>query len=425
MVVAPPRHEGQRRDWTACANANPCKLERSIIHINVADFAVAVERVVDSRLRGRPVVVAPEGALRAAVYDMSEEAYQAGVRKDMPLPKALRRCPDAVVLPPHPDRYERAMSGLVRCALPFSPLIEVTDHKGHLFIDATGTGRLFGPPRDVAWRIRRAVRTDLGIQPIWSVAPNKLVAKVATRTVKPTGEYIVRPGDETTFLKPLPVFLIPGIEPADLARLRELNLLLAGQVSQLDLPQLDILFGNRNRSVYRAVRGIDPSPVLPVGQKPPAIRKNYAFGNDTNDVARIHAVLYTLVEQTGVELREQNLAAGRIRIALDYSDGIRLFRQKRVKPATAHDRRLFTTALQVLNLAWTRRIRIRHLCLVCDRLGFPPAQMSLFAAERRKDRVDAGLVKALDGIRSRFGKEAIRVGRTLGDNEKFKVPKVN
>ena len=388
-------------------------MERSIIHINVADFAVAVERVVDSRLRGRPVIIAPEGALRAAVYDMSEEAYQSGVRKNMPLRRALRRCPDAEILPPHPDRYERAMTGLLRCALPFSPLIEITDHKGHLFVDATGTSRLFGPPRDVAWRIRRAVRTDLGIQPVWSVAPNKLLAKVASRTVKPTGESIVRPGDEAAFLSPLPVFLIPGIEPADLARLRELNLHLTGQVSQLGLPQLDILFGSRTQYVYRAVRGIDPSPVLPVGQKPPRVRKSYAFGNDTNSAARINAVLYALVEQAGEQLRRRNLAAGLVRITLDYSDGIRLFRQRQVKPATANDRRLFAAARKVLELAWIRRVRIRHLRLVCDRLTFPPAQQPLFAEEQERDRIDEGLINALDTIRGRFGKGAIKVGRTL------------
>jgi DNA polymerase IV len=388
-------------------------MEKSIIHINVADFAVAVERVVDRRLRSRPVIIAPEGAVRTTVYDMSEEAYQAGVRKDMPLRRALRRCPDAAILPPHPDRYEQAMTRLLRCALPFSPLIEVTDHKGHLFIDATGTSRLFGPARDVAWRIRRAVSTDLGIKPVWSVAPNKLVAKVATRTVKPTGEYIVRPGDETAFLGPLPVFLLPGIEPEDIGRLRELNLLLAGQVSQLDLAQLDVLFGKRNQCIYRAVRGIDPSPVMPVGQKPPAVRKSHAFGNDTNRTTRINAVLYTLVEQAGAELRVQNLAAGRIRIALDYSDGIRLFRQQRVKPATANDRRLFAVALKVLDLAWVRRVRVRHLRLVCDRLTFPPAQQPLFAEDQTRDRIDEGVIKALDAIRGRFGKEAIQVGRTM------------
>ena len=190
--------------------------ERSIIHLNVADFAVAVERVVDSRLRKRPVIIAPEGATRAAVYDMSDEAYQNGVRKGMALRQALRFCRDATVLSPHPDRYERSMTALLKHALPFSPFIEMTDHNGHLFVDATGTGKLFGPPPDVAWRIRKIIRAEMGLDPIWSVAPNKLVAKVATRVVKPTGEYIVRAGDEEAFLGPLPIHLIPGIEQNDL-----------------------------------------------------------------------------------------------------------------------------------------------------------------------------------------------------------------
>ena len=190
--------------------------ERAIIHLNVADFAVAVERTLDRRLQRRPVIVAPAAAVRAAVYDMSEEAYQAGVRKGMLLRCALRRCRDAAVLPPRPERYERAMAVLVRQALQFSPLIEPGRGDGHLFVDVTGTERLFGPPMDVAWRLRRQARENVRLDPIWSVAPNKLVAKVATRLVKPDGEYIVATGEEAAFLSPVPVELIPGIETPDL-----------------------------------------------------------------------------------------------------------------------------------------------------------------------------------------------------------------
>ncbi|MFH1993343.1 MAG: hypothetical protein ABIK98_13225 [Pseudomonadota bacterium] len=152
-----------------------------------------------------------------------------GVRKGMSLQRALRYCRDAAVLPPHPDRYERAMMRFFKHASFYSPLVEITDYNGHLFIDATGTGKLFGPPPDVAWRIRKTVRADMGFDPIWSVAPNKLVAKVATRLVKPAGEYIVRAGDEEAFLKPLPLDLIPGLEPDDLKRLRQFNLTRAGR----------------------------------------------------------------------------------------------------------------------------------------------------------------------------------------------------
>ena len=171
-------------------------MERSVIHLNVADFAVAVERAVDRRLQRRPLVIAPEGAVRAVVYDMSEEAYQAGVRKGMALGRARRLCPTAAILPPHPARYVQAMQTLVRQARPYSPLVEPGIGDGHLFVDVTGTGRLFGPPADVAWRLRRQAREALGLAPVWSVAANKLVAKVATRLVKPGGECVVAPGNE-------------------------------------------------------------------------------------------------------------------------------------------------------------------------------------------------------------------------------------
>ena len=94
-------------------------MERSIIHLNIADFAVAVERAVDGRLRGRPVIIAPEGAARAAVYDMSQEAYLSGIRKGMALRRATRLCKDAQILPPHPDRYEHTMCALLKQTLPY------------------------------------------------------------------------------------------------------------------------------------------------------------------------------------------------------------------------------------------------------------------------------------------------------------------
>ena len=387
--------------------------ERSIIHLNVADFAVAVERVVDSRLRERPLIIAADGAARAAVYDMSDEAYQAGVRKGMALRRAIRYCPDAAVLPPHPDRYERAMARLLQHALPYSPLIEMTDANGHLFVDLTGTRRLFGLPPDVAWRIRKAVRSDLGLDPIWSVASNKLVAKIATRLVKPTGEYIVKVGEEKALLESLPIGLIPGIESDDLKRLWEFNLTQVRHMTAMSLGQLSVLFGRRSGSLYNAIRGIDLSPVFPVGQKPPVVRVEHAFGNDTNTRSELEGALYRLVEQAGADLRRKGLAAKRVKIVLDYSDGGRVIRQAAVRPASANDFRLFAVAQVVLEKAWKRRIRIRHLGFICDRLTYPPAQRSLFSEHEEEKTVRVQLVTALDTIRDRFGQNAIQTGRTL------------
>ncbi len=398
-------------------------MDRAIIHVNVADFAVAVERAVDRRLTGRPVIIAPEGAVRAAVYDMSEEAYRCGVRKGMPLSRAARLCRDARVLPPHPDRYEQAMRALLEQAVPFSPRIEAGETDGHLFIDATGTGRLFGAPADVAARLRRQVLQLIGLQPVWSVAPNKLVAKVATRLVKPDGEAVVRPGDEQPFLAPVPLPLVPGVEREDVARLREFNLACAGEVAALRLEELRVPFGGRAMQLYEAVRGIDPSPVLAVGEAPPRATADHEFGTDTNDAALLNAVLYRLVERVGAELRRQRRAARRVAVALDYSDGVRCIRQAAARPATANDVTLFEVARPVLELAWVRRVRVRHLRLACDRLVFPPAQMELFPADASQSDKRERLVGTLDAVRRRFG-DAVRVGRTLNvcQNDKTGSP---
>ena len=390
---------------------NAC--DRSIIHLNVADFAVAVEQAVDGRLKDRPVIIAPEGAARAAVYDMSEEAYRSGIRKGMALRRAVRLCKDARILPPHPDRYEHTMRALVKQALPYSPLIESGETDGHLFVDVTGTARLFGPAVDVAWRLRRQVKRDLGLDPIWSVAPNKLVAKVATRLVKPDGEYVVGAGEEEALLAPLPIGLVPGIEHSDLRRLREFNLSRVFHLTALSREQLQIPFGTRALFLYEAARGIDPSPVLPVGQKPPKIIIDHQFGNDTNDKSTLESALYGLVEQAGDKLRRRRRAARRVAVLLDYSDGMRCARQLAAKPATANDITLFELARRTLRLAWTRRIRIRHIRLICDRLTFPPAQLALFAAEQKQTERRDNLISAIDRIRQRFGNEAVRFGRSL------------
>jgi DNA polymerase-4 len=305
------------------------------------------------------------------------------------------------------------MGALLREARPYSPLVESGEGDGHLFADVTGTHRLFGPPVDVAWRLRRRINGALGLDPIWSVAPNKLVAKVATRLVKPIGEYIVGAGEEETFLGPLPVSLIPGVETADVRQLAALNITRVHQAAALGLGHLEILFGRRASFVYEAVRGIDASPVLPAGRKPPAVTAGWNFGEDTNDAARLEGALYRLVEKAGRQLRNRCLAARRVVVVLDYSDGVRRVRQAAPRPATANDIPLFDAARQALRLAASRRVRARHLCLRCDRLTFPPAQLDLFPSDRRAARKQARLIAAIDAVRSRFGPAAIHFGRAM------------
>ena len=207
--------------------------------------------------------------------------------------------------------------------------------------------------------------------------------------------------------------MIPGIERDDLLRLQELNLTRVSHLTALSREQLEVPFGAHARFLYEAARGIDTSLVRPVGQKPPRIIAEHEFGNDTNDAAVLEGVLYGLVEQVGGELRQRRQAARRTAIVLDYSDGMRCARQVAAKPPTANDLTLFALAKRALQLAWVRRVRIRHMRLICDRLTFPPAQLELFSVDREENKKRDNLIVAIDRIRQRFGNQFIRMGRTL------------
>ena len=264
--------------------------------------------------------------------------------------------------------------------------------------------------------MRKEARQRLGLDPIWGLAANKLVAKTATRVVKPFGECQVPAGQEEVFLRPLPLYLLPGLERPDLLLFREYNLRRIEQALGWGHEHLAAVFGSRGGHIHGLLRGQDDSPVMPAGQKPPAVRFSHEFSDDTNEVRQVEQALYSLVEQAGAGLRQMGRAARRVGITVDYADGARVIRQRSHNPGTANDFLLFDLARAALASAWTRRVRIRHLRLICDRLTYPPAQMELpFApdpAQAREQRTDR-LLEALDSIRRRHGSGMIRMGRTL------------
>jgi DNA polymerase-4 len=305
------------------------------------------------------------------------------------------------------------MAALRKAADPWSPRVEAGPADGHLFLDMTGTSRLFGPPVDVAWRLRKSLREILGAPPAWSVAPNRLTAKVATRLAKPSGEYVVGAGEEAEALAPVPLPLVPGIEAAEQVALADLNLRRAGQVAALDGPALQTVLGRRAPFVHEAVRGVDPSPVRSAADIPPRVRREHLFGRDTADPARLRAGLWRLCEGAGTALRKARMSAGKVAVAVEFTDGRRTVRQRRIAPATADDRRLFDAAETGLRPVWGRRVRVRRLTLACDRLVFPPAQLDLFPDESAESARRTALLHALDEIRNRFGPEAVRIGRGL------------
>lgn len=386
-------------------------LERSILHFNVADFAVAVERVVDSSLRRRPVIVAPLQAARTIVYDMSDEAYHDGVRKGMVLSRARRLCRQAAVVPPRVDLYRRAMQGLLREVRGYSPLVEHGLEDGHLFVDVTGTHRLFGPAPDVGLRVRREVRDSLGLDPIWALAPNKLVAKVASRLVKPVGEYIVASGEEEEFLAPLAVSLLPGLRGGEFRQLQEFRITTIGQLAGLSRSQLMVPFGNRSAYLHDASRGRDAAGVQAESQQEAVVEFTHRFTTDTNDQQEVEGIVAELAGRAGAELRQRRQAARRVGIWLHYSDGGHVVRQGSSRCGSNSDFVLRRLGMSALERAWLRRTRLRTVRMVCDRLHRQSPQLSLFPETEVREQRQDKLLNAMDAIRTRFGHGLIATGR--------------
>ncbi len=387
--------------------------DRSIIHLNVTDFAVAVERLQDSSLKRIPLIVAPAQAARALVYDMSEEAYGDGVRKGMRLDRARRYCRRAQILMPRPRLYRRAMSALVAQVIHYTPLVEQGEEDGHLFMDVTGTHRLFGPAPDIAWQLRKQVQKELGLDPVWSLASNKLVSKVASRMVRPLGEYIVGAGEESEFLAPLPLSMLPGVSREELGLLQDFNLERIGQLAQLSREQLAVPFRKRGEYLYEASRGQDRIPVLPGGAGSGQLCREYHFEDDTAERSEVQGVLTSLVHELGRQLRQEGKVGQRVGVRLSYSDGRRSVRQATKAGGTDNDFLLRQLTLTALDRAWQRRVRLRSCVLICDRLLPRSRQQTLFVLNSPQEQQQEKMVAAMDRVCARFGSTAIRLGTAV------------
>ncbi len=384
--------------------------ERFIIHLNVTDFAVAVERLRDSSLRQKAVIVAPDQASRALVYDMSEEAYGDGVRKGMRLDLAKRYCRNVHVVTPALSQYRLAMRELVKQVVPYTPLVEQGAEDGHLFMDVTGTHRLFGPAPDIAWRLRKQILTSLGLDPIWSLASNKLVSKVASRLTRPSGEYIVGAGEEAAFLAPLSLSLLPGVKSAERRVLRGFNLRSIGDLALLSRVQLAVPFRKRAEHLYNISRGRDLLPVLPGNSGNEKLICEHHSDTDLYERSRVQTVLTTLVHDLGRQLRQRGKVGQRIGLKLFYSDGKSVVRQATQRGGTDNDFLLRQLALLALERAWKRRARIRSCILICDRLLPCSRQQSLFTMHTAEETQQKKILAAMDQVCSRFGNSAIRLG---------------
>lgn len=382
---------------------------RHIVHLDIPDFGVTLEELRRKELRKRPLVLA-EPAPRAVIQGVNDLARREGLFEGMPLSQARRLCRRILAIPPDLRFYREEHGRVVEELGHFSPLVEGT-LPGRYFVDLTGTKRLWGHGPDAACRMERRLADQRGLRAQIGIASNKLISQVAADCV-PAGDLgCIFPGAETSFLAPLSVIRLPGIGLKTAARLLDFNVQQVGQLAALSGEALSGVFGKTGLRLLKLARGFDPTPVLPL-QKLPRLTVVHNLEGDEIDRERLEAVLFRLVEEGGWRLRCHNRHPGRFMLEIRHADGMTVRVQNQAPPGAANaDRRLFRAIYPAFLQLLRRRVAIRRMVLEFSEFSMPFRQMSLFPLEGAASRNDRELQNALDGIRQRFGRNAISWGQ--------------
>ena len=207
-------------------------MERAIAHLNIVGFRAALAALEDKTLQGRPYVIAGGSGGRALAWDVSPEAIRQNIKPGMALAAAQRLVKDLKILVPNPAAYQKANSVIETVIDSYAPVWQ-NDGIGNIFLDISGTRRIFGPPIDCVSRVQDEISKSIGIIAAATAATNKLVSKVASRNIRPVGLYVVDPGDEANYLAKINIALLPGIGPGLLRTLMVTGFREIGEIASL------------------------------------------------------------------------------------------------------------------------------------------------------------------------------------------------
>ncbi len=383
---------------------------RNIIHIHIPAFSIAVARVCRPELRERPVAVAPLHSERALILASSSEAREEGIYKGMPLGKATKFCSDLTVIPPDPGLTEKAHQVLTGVAARYTPLWEPS-RPGHIHLDVTGTERLWGRAKDTAARVRREIKGDLRLAGTAGVASNKMVSSIASRIFRSEEVLDVDHGQESLFMAPLKVDMLPGIgHVRRRILLEELNISLVREIAVMDMGSLRLVFGRQAYVTHQRAIGIDPTPVYPPKMKP-TVAEEVTLPRDENDDEKLLGILYGLVEKCANRLRSRSLLPRRAGLVIRYADQQEITRRIHLLQLSFWDFDLYGPLEELFFKACRRRVRVRFMKVWFRDFSHPSPQLSLFSAVAAGREKKVSVTQALDNIRGRHGDEAIQYGR--------------
>ena len=387
--------------------------EAAILHADLDAFYASVEQRDDPCLHGRPVIVGA-GVVLAASY----EAKACGVRTAMGGAQARRLCPQAVVVPPRMSAYREASKAVFAVFERTAPVVEALSID-EAFLDVRGLGHISGTPIEIAERLRREVRREVGLPITVGVARTKFLAKVASAVAKPDGLLVVQPRGELAFLHPLPVERLWGVGAVSARKLRDRGIGTVGDVAALSEEALVAILGHAaGRHLHAVSHNHDPRPVQ-VRRRRRSIGAQRALGTRPRTAEELVAALTALVDRVARRLRAARRVCRTVVLRMRFRDYSRATRSVTIGEPTAHTDTLLATAISLLRSSMPM-IECRGLTLIGVALTNLADQGGVQLAlpfSRARD-----LDVTIDRVRDRFGSDAITRAVLIGRDPGLTVP---
>jgi DNA polymerase IV len=395
--------------------------ERNIVHLDLDTFFVSVERLRDSSLNRKPVII---GGLsdRGVVASCSYEARKYGVHSAMPMKLARNMCNDAIIIRGDMElysRYSRIVTDIIAEEAPLYEKASVDEH----YIDITGMDRFFGCLR---WskELRRRIISETGLPVSLGLSVNKTVSKIATGEAKPNGELQVTRNEVIPFLSPLSIRKIPMIGEKTYHLLRSMGIQTIHTLRLIPVEMMEKVLGKNGIDVWRKANGIDSTPVKPYNEQK-SISTERTFQKDTIDIIYLRELLVTMVEKLAYELRHKEKLTSCVTVKIRYSNFDTHTLQKHI-PYTSFDHILIETVKDLFSRLYQRRMLIRLIGVRFSHLVSGVQQLNMFEDTPEMVR----LYLTLDSLRNRFGRKSVRravgLDRNSGDtDEEFIQPVYN
>ena len=330
---------------------------RRIALVDLDAFYASVEALEQPSLAGKPLLIGGSPQSRGVVAAASYEARKFGCRSAMPMSRAVRLCPQAVVLPPrfhlYRDHSRRVMDVLRAESGAVQPM-----SIDEAYVDLTPVSGDMREAEALARRMQARVRIDLGLPCSVGLAANKMVAKVACETGKPGGFVAVQPGTEAAFLAELDVQSLPGVGPRSAERLRASGFRTLGQVAAAPVEALVAALGHGGAALQRRAQGEDSSPVREE-RDPKSVSAEETFPEDVSDRDPLADELARMAESVAKSLERRGLVGRSVTLKLRHADFTTLTRSVSRATATAHRDAILGDALRLLDANWSEGESVR------------------------------------------------------------------